>query len=151
MPSANDRPGLGCIGAGRVGLQLAARLLDAGHDVAVYNRTRAKAEPLAERGATLIDRSVELADRDVVFSKVSASAVVEVVITGPDGVLTAPHTAPGILIYRSTVSAQVSALVSVAAAKRDTSFLAAPDLHRSVVVTGAAFARQAARDRSAGA
>ncbi|MFE4958462.1 NAD(P)-binding domain-containing protein [Streptomyces sp. NPDC056653] len=39
-----------------MGFQLAARLLDAGHDVAVYNRTRSKAEPLAERGATLVDR-----------------------------------------------------------------------------------------------
>ncbi|WP_443049223.1 NAD(P)-binding domain-containing protein [Streptomyces sp. NBC_00316] len=34
-----------------MGFQLAARLLDAGHDVAVFNRTRSKAEPLAERGS----------------------------------------------------------------------------------------------------
>lgn len=53
---AQDRPRIGWVGAGRMGFQLAARLLDAGHDVAVYNRTRSKAEPLAERGATLVDR-----------------------------------------------------------------------------------------------
>ena len=40
---------LGWVGAGRMGSSLATRLLEAGCDVAVYNRTRAKAEPLAER------------------------------------------------------------------------------------------------------
>ena len=54
--TAKDRPRIGWIGCGRMGFQLASRLLDAGHDVAVYNRTRAKAEPLAERGATIVDR-----------------------------------------------------------------------------------------------
>jgi 3-hydroxyisobutyrate dehydrogenase-like beta-hydroxyacid dehydrogenase len=47
---ATDRPRIGWIGAGRMGYQLASRLLGAGHDVAVYNRTRAKAEPLADMG-----------------------------------------------------------------------------------------------------
>lgn len=40
---AQDRPRIGWVGAYRMGFQLAARLLDAGHDVAVYNRTRSKA------------------------------------------------------------------------------------------------------------
>ncbi len=48
-----------------MGYRLASRLLDAGHDVAVYNRTRAKAEPLTEKGATVVDRPEELAGRDV--------------------------------------------------------------------------------------
>lgn len=59
-----DRPRIGWIGTGRMGFQLAARLLDAGHDVAVYNRTRAKAEPLAERGAAIVGRPADLADRE---------------------------------------------------------------------------------------
>jgi 3-hydroxyisobutyrate dehydrogenase len=42
---------VGWIGAGRMGYALIERLLDAGYDVSVYNRTRSKAEPLAERGA----------------------------------------------------------------------------------------------------
>ena len=42
---------VGWIGAGRMGYAMVERLLDAGHDVSVYNRTRSKAEPLAERGA----------------------------------------------------------------------------------------------------
>jgi len=41
---------VGWIGTGRMGVALAGRLLDAGHDVAVYNRTRSKTESLAGRG-----------------------------------------------------------------------------------------------------
>ncbi|MPY55879.1 NAD(P)-dependent oxidoreductase [Streptomyces spongiae] len=123
--AATDRPRIGWIGAGRMGYQLASRLLDAGHDVAVYNRTRAKAAPLADLGATIVDRPEELADRDVVFVMVSASADLESVTTGPGGVLTA-DTAPGVLIDSSTVSTQVSARVREEAAKRGTDFLAAP-------------------------
>ena len=126
MFTAKDRPRIGWIGCGRMGFQLASRLLDAGHDVAVYNRTRAKAEPLAERGATIVDQPVELADRDVVFVMVSASADLEAVTTGDGGVLTAADASPGVLIDSSTVSTQVSALVRAAAAKRGTEFLAAP-------------------------
>src|ERR671934_739018 len=64
---------LGWVGAGRMGQALAGRLLAAGHDVAVYNRTRAKAESLAEAGASIVDGAVELADPDVVFVMVAAS------------------------------------------------------------------------------
>ncbi|MFF1964396.1 NAD(P)-dependent oxidoreductase [Streptomyces sp. NPDC058232] len=123
---AQDRPRIGWVGAGRMGFQLAARLLDAGHDVAVYNRTRSKAEPLAERGATLVDRPADLADRDVVFTIVAASPDLEAVTTGPGGVLTSPDAAPGVLIDNSTVSTRMSALIRSESAKRGTDFLAAP-------------------------
>ncbi|MFK0289891.1 NAD(P)-dependent oxidoreductase [Streptomyces sp. NPDC090442] len=123
---AQDRPRVGWIGTGRMGFQLAARLLEAGHDVAVYNRTRAKAEPLAERGAAIVDRPVDLADRDVVFSMVSASPDLEAVTTGPSGVLTSPDAAPSVLVDSSTVSTETSALIRHAAAKRGADFLAAP-------------------------
>ncbi|WP_199919339.1 NAD(P)-dependent oxidoreductase [Streptomyces sp. NRRL S-1824] len=123
---AQDRPRIGWVGVGRMGFQLAARLLDAGHDVAVYNRTRSKAEPLAERGATLVDRPADLADRDVVFTIVAASPDLEAVTTGPGGVLTSPDAAPGVLIDNSTVSTRMSALIRSESAKRGTDFLAAP-------------------------
>ncbi|MFJ1699271.1 NAD(P)-dependent oxidoreductase [Streptomyces sp. NPDC088252] len=123
---AQDRPRLGWIGTGRMGFQLAARLLEAGHDVAVHNRTRTKAEPLAEQGATIVDRPADLADRDVVFTMVSASPDLEAVTTGPGGVLTSPDAAPGVLIDSSTVSTRGSALIRSECAKRGTDFLAAP-------------------------
>src|ERR1035438_1880830 len=46
---------VGWIGAGRMGLQMASRLLDAGYDVAVYNRTASKAAPMVSRGAVAVD------------------------------------------------------------------------------------------------
>ena len=78
----NTLPTVGWIGAGRMGTQLIKRLLKAGYDVAVYNRTKSKAEPLIEFGATLVDSPVELAGRDIVFVMVSASKDLEQVMLG---------------------------------------------------------------------
>jgi 3-hydroxyisobutyrate dehydrogenase-like beta-hydroxyacid dehydrogenase len=123
---ATDHPRIGWIGTGRMGFQLAARLLAGGHDVAVYNRTRVKAEPLVELGASVVDSPVELADRDIVFVMVSASADLEAVTTGEGGVLTAPDVAPGLIVDSSTVSTEASATARAAAARVGTDFLAAP-------------------------
>jgi 3-hydroxyisobutyrate dehydrogenase len=124
--SAAERPRIGWIGAGRMGFQMARRLLIAGHDVAVYNRTRAKAEPLAEFGASIVDGPGELADRDVVFVMVAASADLAAVTEGPGGVLAAEGAVPGLIVDSSTVSAEASASARAAAARRGTDFLAAP-------------------------
>jgi 3-hydroxyisobutyrate dehydrogenase len=62
---------VGWIGTGRMGLPMAERLLKAGYDVSVWNRTRAKAEPLAKSGGKLVDKIADLASCDVVFSIVS--------------------------------------------------------------------------------
>lgn len=130
-----DRPRIGWIGAGRMGAALARRLLRAGYDVAVYNRTRSKAAALVEHGASVVDRPVDLADREVVFAMVAASADLEEVTSGADGLLTNPETAPKVLIDSSTVSAESSAGVRVAALKRGTEFLAAPVSGNPKVVT----------------
>ena len=116
---------VGWIGAGRMGYALIERLLDAGHDVSVYNRTRSKAEPLAERGAKLVDTPAQLADRDVVFIMVAASDDLEAVTVGEDGLLTA-DASPQIIIDCSTVSAAVSEKIRGLAADRGTALLAAP-------------------------
>ncbi|MFF9349373.1 NAD(P)-dependent oxidoreductase [Streptomyces sp. NPDC014734] len=133
--TAQDRPRIGWIGTGRMGFNLAARLLDAGHDVAVCNRTRAKAEPLAGRGAVVVDRPVDLADRDVVFTTVSASSDLHAVVSGPGGVLASATAAPGVLIDSSTVSVEMSALIRKEAAERGTDFLAAPVSGNPKVIT----------------
>src|SRR6201998_3744538 len=85
---AAEAPTVGWIGTGRMGYQLARRLLNAGYDVATYNRTRAKCEPLTEFGAKIVDTPAELADRDIVFIMVSADKDLEAVISGPGGLLT---------------------------------------------------------------
>ncbi len=121
-----NTPTVGWIGAGRMGTQLATRLLKAGYSVAVYNRTRAKAEPLAELGATIVDTPAELADRDIVFSMVSASKDLEEVMLGADGLLSDPERAPRIIGDASTVSVEASAVVRAAAEERGIGFLATP-------------------------
>ena len=122
----NIKPTVGWIGAGRMGLQLAKRLLDAGYDVTVYNRTSAKAEPLVEFGATLVDSPIALADRDVVFSMVSTPKDLEQVMLGENGLLTDPDRAPRIIGDASTVSVAASKVVRAAAEARGTGFLATP-------------------------
>ena len=123
-------PTVGWIGTGRMGFQLVARLLDAGYDVAVYNRTRAKAEPLAEKGAKIVDRPIDLAGRDIVFIMVSADKDLESVISGDDGLLTGTGPggagAPKTIVDSSTVSPEVSAKIRAVATASGTAFLAAP-------------------------
>lgn len=116
---------IGWIGVGRMGTQLVRRLLAAGHDASVYNRTRSKAEPLAELGATIVDRPVDLADRDLVFSMVSRSEDLEQVMLGDGGLLTG-DAAPGIIADSSTVSVEAGELIREAAGKRGTDVLATP-------------------------
>lgn len=117
---------IGWIGTGRMGFALTTRLLDAGQDVTAYNRTRAKAEPLAAKGAKIVDRPVDLADCDVVFIMVSAPKDLEAVISGPGGLLTNQAHAPRIIVDSSTVSAEASANIRKLASDRGSQFLAAP-------------------------
>ena len=103
-----------------------ARLLDAGYEVTVWNRTRAKAEPLAKLGATLVDTPAELADCDVVFTMVAGSEDLKAVTFGAGGVLSRTDRAPGVLIDSSTVSAEASDEVRAQADRVGTALLAAP-------------------------
>jgi 3-hydroxyisobutyrate dehydrogenase len=122
----DDRKRLGWVGAGRMGVALVTRLLEAGCDVAVYNRTRAKAEPLAELGATIVDTPAELADRDIVFTVVAGPSDFKQVITGPEGLLSGDGQQPSVIVDSTTISADASAVVRAEAERRGTALLAAP-------------------------
>jgi 3-hydroxyisobutyrate dehydrogenase len=123
---ATEAPSVGWIGTGRMGFQLATRLLDAGYDVAAWNRTRAKAEPLAELGATIVDSPAALAGRDIVFVMVAADADLEAVVLGEGGLLTGGDAVPKVIADSSTVSLEASARIRAAAAAQGAGFLAAP-------------------------
>ena len=118
-------PTVGWIGTGRMGIQLSLRLLKAGYDVTVWNRTRSKAEPLADSGAKIADSPAALADRDIVFIMVAADQDLEAVTSGEGGLFTSDQ-APEIIVDSSTVSADVSARVRTVAAGCGAEFLAAP-------------------------
>ena len=126
LMSISPKPTIGWIGAGRMGYQLASRLLDGGHDVTVYNRTRAKAEPLVAKGAKVVDQPSDLAGLDVVFIMVSAPKDLEEVTMGSNGVLTIEEKSPKVIIDSSTVSAEVSEKVRAFAKNKGTELLAAP-------------------------
>lgn len=117
---------LGWIGAGRMGYEMAGRLARAGCDVLVYNRTRAKAEPLVKYGARVAERLSELADCDIVFTMVSTSDDLEEVLTGPQGLLRGSKTAPRAVVDCSSISLEASAELRAALGQRDVQFLAAP-------------------------
>jgi 3-hydroxyisobutyrate dehydrogenase len=117
---------LGWIGTGRMGYAMASRLLKHGCDVAVYNRTRSKAEPLAKLGATVVDSPADLANRDIVFTMVSGPEDLLEVVTGSSGVLSRQDHAPKLLIDCSSVSTEASAAVREGAAARGVAMLAAP-------------------------
>jgi 3-hydroxyisobutyrate dehydrogenase-like beta-hydroxyacid dehydrogenase len=109
-----------------MGYPLAARLLQGGCDVAVYNRTRSKAEPLAEFGAEIVDAPAEMVDRDIVFTMVAGSDDFTEVTLGRHGLFSKNGTAPGIVIDSSTVSTESSEKVRAHAAKVGSALLAAP-------------------------
>jgi 3-hydroxyisobutyrate dehydrogenase-like beta-hydroxyacid dehydrogenase len=117
---------LGWIGVGRMGEVLAGRLLERGCDLSVYNRTTAKAKPLSDRGARLVEHAVDLADRDIVITMVAGSGDFEAVMTGPEGLLTDAHHVPGLVVDASTVSMEVSDGIRALAAERGVALLAAP-------------------------
>ena len=121
-----DHQTLGWIGTGRMGSVLAHRLLEQGCDLTVYNRTRAKAEPLAKRGARIVDHPAELADRDIVITSVAGSADFAEVMTGPHGLLANGQPVPSLVIDSSTVSMDVSNEIRARAASLGTALLAAP-------------------------
>lgn len=123
--TATSDPTIGWIGTGRMGFAMVSRLLTAGHKVSVYNRTRAKAEPLAEQGATVVSTIAELAGCDVVFSMVSASADLLQVTVGEGGLLT-QDVAPKVFIDCSTVDEEASEAVRRATDALGVKYLVAP-------------------------
>jgi 3-hydroxyisobutyrate dehydrogenase-like beta-hydroxyacid dehydrogenase len=118
---------LGWLGTGRMGSAMAARLLTAGHPVTVWNRTTAKAQALAEHGATVAGSIPELAERDIVFVMVSTPRDLEEVVLGEGGLLSAKRTKrPAVIVDCSTVSAESSQKVRAAVTAAGGQFLAAP-------------------------
>jgi 3-hydroxyisobutyrate dehydrogenase-like beta-hydroxyacid dehydrogenase len=117
---------VGWIGTGRMGFAMAGRLARAGAAPSVWNRTRAKAEPLADLGCTVVDTVGSLRDRDVVFTMVSTPADLEQVLVGENGLLTGDGPFPRVVVDCSTVSTESSAAMRAACESRGVEFLACP-------------------------
>jgi 3-hydroxyisobutyrate dehydrogenase-like beta-hydroxyacid dehydrogenase len=109
-----------------MGSALVTRLLRAGADVSLFNRTRSKAEVLASEGATIVDSPADLADRDLVFTIVGGPEDVLEVCRGERGVLSRGDTHPSILVDITTIDPVTSQELRTAAADVGTQVLAAP-------------------------
>jgi 3-hydroxyisobutyrate dehydrogenase len=116
---------IGWIGTGRMGFAMAQRLLKNGADVAVWNRTKSKAEPLADDGATIVDSPADLADRDIVFTMVAGPADF-VQVTLEDGGVLSQNQKPKMLIDSTSVDEAASSTVRAAAEDMGVPMLAAP-------------------------
>jgi 3-hydroxyisobutyrate dehydrogenase len=121
--NGDQRASLGWVGVGRMGRVLVMRLLDAGHEVAVYNRTREKAADLEQHGAIVVDAVADLADRDIVFTMVAGSDDVEEVV---GDLLSRDDAHPGLIVDSTTISPAAAAAIRERAGQRGTAILAAP-------------------------
>jgi 3-hydroxyisobutyrate dehydrogenase-like beta-hydroxyacid dehydrogenase len=116
---------VGFIGLGHMGTGMVARLLQAGHDVTVYNRTAGKAQVLIVRGAHLAARVADACRGDAVITMLADDGAVEGVVFGEGGVLQslgqgATH------ISMSTISVALSERLAAAHASAGQRFVAAP-------------------------
>lgn len=110
---------------GRMGYAMAYGLLKGGCDVAVWNRTRSKAEPLAEHGAKIVAKITDLAGCDIVFTMVSTTADLKQVLFDKGGLLTG-RTRPKLVVDCSSISVDGSAEVRAQCEKMRVAYLCAP-------------------------
>ncbi|MGP0092520.1 MAG: NAD(P)-dependent oxidoreductase [Xanthobacteraceae bacterium] len=122
---AQNTQKIGWVGMGRMGYPMAERLLKAGYDVSIWNRTKSKAEPLAKLGGKVVEKPSDLARVDILFSIVSTGKDVEDVYFGKDGVATRGK-APGIFVDCSSIAVDESAQIRKRLQDVGAAFVAAP-------------------------
>lgn len=144
------------IGIGKMGLGMAGRLLAAGHDLTVFNRTAAKAEPLVRLGARLAASPREACNgAEAVFAMTADDASSRAVWLGAEGILAASRAPRGFAIECSTLSHDWVMELAGHAAARGWRYLDAPvtglphdaaNGALTLLVGGSADDLQAARD-----
>jgi 3-hydroxyisobutyrate dehydrogenase-like beta-hydroxyacid dehydrogenase len=117
---------IGFVGLGRMGAPIAAHVVRAGHDVAVWNRSAEKARPLVEAGATLLASPKDVAaGREVVFSMLADDAALDAVLAGENGML-AGLQAGALHVSMSTIAVLTADSVAARHAERSQCFVSAP-------------------------
>ena len=117
---------LGFVGLGVMGSEMVLRLLEKGHTLTGYNRTRSKAARLLDKGMKWAGSPREVAAAsDFTFSMVTNSPALEMIVEGPDGILAG--LAPGkVLIDMSTVSPEFSRCVAAKVRAKGADMVDAP-------------------------
>jgi 3-hydroxyisobutyrate dehydrogenase len=124
------------LGLGRMGAPIAERLVEAGHELSVWNRSPGPAEAFARRGVRVVATPGEAWEHaDVCVTMLADGPAVEAVTLGENGLLT--RDAEGTLVDMSTIGVDSSARVAEACERRGVSFLRAPVTgNPSVIVAG---------------
>ncbi|MGB6174829.1 MAG: NAD(P)-dependent oxidoreductase [Methylocella sp.] len=120
---------IGFIGLGHMGIGMAANLLNAGHVVTVYNRTRAKVDALVARGAKAAASVSDACRGDAVITMLADDDAVERVVFSDGGII-GSLPAGAIHISSSTISVALSERLEAAHAKAEQLFVAAPVIGR---------------------
>jgi 3-hydroxyisobutyrate dehydrogenase len=121
LPTPTKNESLGWIGAGRMGYAMAERLAKGGCDIAVWNRTKAKADPLQKHGAKVVNQLEELSTKDILFVMVSTYDDVKEVL----GKALAKGK-PKMVVECSSISLEGSAELREFLNKKNIEYLAAP-------------------------
>lgn len=116
---------VGCIGLGNMGSPMAANLIRAGHEVLVYNRTPAKAQPLVSLGARYATSVADACRGEVVLTMLSDDPALESVAFN-DGGITRALARGAIHVSASTISVALSDRLAQEHAERGHMFVAAP-------------------------
>jgi len=117
---------LGFVGLGVMGGLMAQRLLEKGHNLTGYNRTRSKAQPLIDRGMKFAETPRAVAQAaDVTFSSVANSAALTSIVEGPDGIL-AGLSRGKLYVDMSTVGVATSRALAAKVREKGADMLDAP-------------------------
>ena len=116
---------IGWIGLGRMGEAMVKLLTTAGNGVDIWNRTRSKAEPLVQYGATLVDHKQDLAACEVVFTMVSTTDDLKEVLFAEGGLVTG-KVLPKVVVDSSSISQEGSAEVRQRLEALGVAYLCAP-------------------------
>jgi 3-hydroxyisobutyrate dehydrogenase len=117
---------VGWIGTGVMGASMCGHLLDAGYACTVFNRTKAKADPLVAKGATWVDSAYEVAEAsDVVFTIVGMPEDVRSVVLGDEGVL-AGCKSGAVIVDMTTSEPSLAVAIAEQAAQQEVMSIDAP-------------------------
>ena len=116
---------IGCIGLGRMGSGMAANIRKAGHEVIVFNRTPAKAAPLAALGAKVAPRIADACQVEAVITMLANDEAVREVVYGDGGVL-ASLPKGAVHISSSTISVALAERLAADHEQAGQGFVAAP-------------------------
>lgn len=122
-----NKPSIGWIGLGNMGIPMCRNLMKAGYPLTVYNRTKDKEKPLTEAGAASAENIQALLNScDVVFTMVSDDEAAKEIYTGKEGLLTSGNGKGKLFINTSTISPDTSKYLAAQCMENGFDYLEAP-------------------------